>query len=131
LGVKEQALLITLQSFWWWFWWSFSIIYTFIAQSGLDKSHKFVLIYFYLLFERESQHFKNISSGSELVGRQAAALSDSLSVFLRPLSRIVWVTDVSLNCHAEWIQTESAVDTRTANMLAGTRQGKTSLVAYG
>lgn len=34
---------------------SFSTIHTFIAKNRLDKSHKFVRIYFYFLFERESQ----------------------------------------------------------------------------
>jgi len=109
----------------------FLIMYTFIAQNRLDKSHQFVLIHLYFLFERESQGvFKTFAPEANLaVGKQRRFLTHCQSFFGHLAASCASMTSVSTVMQNEF-KLESAVETRAANMLAGTRQGKTSLVAY-
>jgi len=110
---------------------SFSIIYIFVAQSRLDKFHKVVLIYLYYLFERESQGVCKIFSpeANLSVGKQRRLLTHCQSFFGHLAESCASLTSVSTVMQNEF-KLESGAETRTANMLAGTRQGKTSLVAY-
>jgi len=108
---------------------SFSIIYTFIAQNRLDKSHKFVLLYF--LFKQESQGvFKILAPEANLsVGKQRRFLTHCHAICGHLAASCASLTPVSAVMRNEF-KLESAVETRTANMLAGTRKGKTRLLAY-
>jgi hypothetical protein len=89
---------------------SFSIIYTCIAQSRLDKSHKFVLIYFYFLFERESQGiFKIFLPEANLaVGKQRRFLThcqsffDHLAASCASLTSVSTVMQMNSNLNQQW-----------------------------
>jgi hypothetical protein len=78
---------------------SFSLIYTFIAQTNLINLYLFIFIFY--LNGSHKAFLRNLLRKRTRRSASSAALSDSQSVFLRPLSRIVCVTDVSLNSHAE------------------------------
>lgn len=84
---------------------SFSILYTCIAQNKLAIYPKFVLFYFYFLFKRDWQDaFKIFTPEANLlVDKQRRFLTHCQSFFGHLAAECV--TDVSLDSHAEWIQT--------------------------
>jgi len=110
---------------------SFPIIYIFIAQNRLDKSHKFVLLYFCFSFKRESQGVFKIFTpeANWSVCKQRRFLTQCHAICGNLAASCASLTPVSTVMRNEF-KLESAVETRAANMLAGSLKGKTSLVAY-